>query len=114
MLRLSEELGQAVWDADGARFGTLVDLAIADGDDRPEVLHLVVGVDGRRVTLPWRDVASFEHGRVELCSSVVRPDGGDPSSLGPHELRLDRDVLDAQIVDLRGHRLVRCGDVLLT
>ena len=55
----------------------------------------------------WERVRTFEPTGV-----ILRPDG--PSTMCPDELRLARDVLDVQVVDVAGRRVRRVSDVELT
>jgi CBS domain-containing protein len=112
MLALTACVGQPVLDADARRVGRVVDLgADARSDvDGLEVSSVVVRRARRAApfAIPWDRVAAFETAGVTL--------GGTgnpvPDRPGP-ALRLVRDVLDAQIVDVAGARVVRVADVLL-
>lgn len=119
MARLSEQIGQPVLGADGSPLGVLVDLTVLLGAPDDAVHRLVIG---HRSTVhrlvPWRAVASFGESEVRLLadateSSVVVDPAIYPLPLAPDELLLVRDVLDSQIVDVVGERLVRVGEVLL-
>ncbi len=110
MLALTDLIGRPVSDADGRRAGRLADLRVQlEGD-----AALVSGLRlrrGRRASaqeLPWETVATFEATGATLrdTDGRARPAAGDA-------LWLARDVLDAQIVDVRGARVVRVGDVEL-
>lgn len=124
MIRLTERLGQKVWSPTAQPLGKLLDLVVDLEHLPPRVTRLVVGTRRDRHAVAWGDVTRFEGARIEVAiEDTADPedlgpgeDGerrGDPPALGAHELSLVRDVLDAQIVDLSGHRLVRAGDVAL-
>jgi CBS domain-containing protein len=110
MLTLTDYLGQDVFDSKDARVGVVADLAARLGGPAPPVTKLVVRA-GRheRFALPWEDVADFERSSVILR----RPAAGLDRHLQPaeDELLLMRDLVDTQIVDVAGRRLVRAGDV---
>ncbi len=79
MLRLSQELGQPVLDAQGVRRGRVVDL-VATGLGRPVVTGVLVS--GRQHTLvPWSQIAAFDRKQVVLGQD------SPPGSIGaePHD-----------------------------
>jgi sporulation protein YlmC with PRC-barrel domain len=111
VLVLTEHLGQDVRDAGGARVGRLADLAVQVDGDTPRVTGLLVRPGGRRrlAFFDWEDVARFERAEVRL-----RP-GAAPTVPGEarRQLWVMRDVVDSQIVDVHGRRVVRAADALL-
>ena len=110
MLALTDYLGQDVFDAADARIGVVADLAARLGGPAPRVTRLLVRA-GRReqFALPWEDVADFERSGVVLRRTAKELDrGAQPAE---DELLLLRDLVDTQIVDVAGRRLVRAGDV---
>jgi magnesium transporter len=112
MLALTDYLGQEVFDAADARIGVVADLAARLGGPAPRVTGLVVR-SGRReqFVVTWGDVATFERSGVVLRRPAEALDRRpEPAQ---DELLLRRDVVDTQIVDIGGRRLVRAGDVEL-
>jgi hypothetical protein len=112
MLALTDYLGQDVFDAADVRIGVVADLAARLGSPAPRVTQLVVRA-GRReqFALPWEDVADFERSGVLLRRTAEELNRGvHPAE---DELLLMRDLVDTQIVDVTGRRLVRAGDVEL-
>ena len=108
MLRLSDCLGVEVTDAAGVRTGRLEDLAVVLDHEHPEVRSLVVRQRrGQHAVVPWEQVGTFEPTGIVLCAGTL-----EPGTAGA-ELRLARDVLDAQIVDVAGRRVRRVSDVEL-
>lgn len=110
MLALTDYLGQDVFDAADARIGVVADLAARLGGPAPRVTRLIVRA-GRheQFALPWEDVADFERSGVVLRRTTAELDrGAQPAE---DELLLLRDLVDTQIVDVAGRRLVRAGDV---
>lgn len=112
MLALTDYLGQPVFDRVDARLGPIVDLAARLGGPAPRVTGLLVRVGRRRAAaVPWEDVVDFERSGVTLRRAAGELDLG--AELHPDELRLMRDVVDTQIVDVSGRRFVRVADVEL-
>jgi CBS domain-containing protein len=90
----------------------VADLAARLGGRRPRVTRLLVGTGRRRTAaVAWEDVADFERSGVTLRDTSAELDLD--AELGDDELRLMRDVVDTQIVDVTGRRFVRVADVEL-
>jgi magnesium transporter len=112
MLALTDYLGQAVFDRADARVGTVADLAVRLGGPCPPVTSLVVRMDRHRtVAIPWGSVSGFERSGVTLACAA--PELGADAGQSGDELRLMRDVVDTQIVDVSGRRFLRVADVEL-
>ena len=95
-------------DEEGVRTGRLEDLAVDLAHEHPEVRSLVVRTRrGHHTAVPWERVSTFEPTGIVLLA-----DDGVPS-VASGDLRLARDVLDAQIVDVAGRRVRRVSDVEL-
>jgi magnesium transporter len=110
MLALTDYLGQDVFDAADVRIGVVADLAARLGGPAPRVSRLVVRAGRReRFALPWDDVADFERSGVVLNRLAAELDR--TAQAAADELLLLRDLVDTQIVDVAGRRLVRAGDV---
>jgi magnesium transporter len=110
---LSEVVGTPVTSPSGERLGTLRDLIVQVGSDPfPKVKGLVVAVGGisMPIYVPWDSVESMSRSGVKLLTSRL--------DLRPFERRdgevlLARDILDKQIVDVAGRRVVRVNDAQL-
>src|SRR5256884_2348402 len=111
MLYLSQVLGRPILDLEGERVATLKDVIVRLGEeDHPPVAGFVARYRRRDCFLPrWR-ISHFGEGGVRLNSDIldlrpfVRRDG---------EVLLARDVLDKQLIDVDGKRVVRVNDVQL-
>src|SRR5438132_8391566 len=111
MLYLSQVLGRPILDLDGERVAALKDVIVRLGeDDHPPVAGFVARYRRRDFFLPrWR-ISHFGEQGVRLNSDIldlrpfVRRDG---------EVLLARDVLDKQLIDVDGKRVVRVNDVQL-
>jgi CBS domain-containing protein len=110
MLYLSQAIGRPGLDADGEPVGKVDDLIVALGDRYPPVTGLVMATDRRRIFLPWSSVARFDEAgarlsndRIDITKFQQRPD----------EIRLRAELLDKQIVDIDGRKVVRVNDLRL-
>src|SRR5262249_37760905 len=109
MLYLSQVLGRPILDLDGERVATLKDVIVRLGeDDHPPVAGFGARYRRRNFFLPrWR-ISYFGEDGVRLNSDILdlrpfmRRDG---------EVLLARDVLDKQLIDVDGKRVVRVNDV---
>lgn len=113
MLYLSQMLGKPVIDAGDERIGTISDIAIATGEVFPRVTAVAFrGPDKTPFMLSWRKyVASCDSEAVKLN---VNADALRFSYLQPDELLLARDLLNKQIVDTQGMKVVRVNDLKLS
>jgi sporulation protein YlmC with PRC-barrel domain len=116
MLELTECLGVDVVDAHGARVGKLIDLAARLADPYPIVSRLRVRTARRSVRyVAWRMTASFAATGAQLSVRTDELESADTGadSLCEDELLLAEHVLDTQIIDVKGKRVVRVGEVEL-
>lgn len=112
MIYLSQMLGNPVYDLDGERIGRVNDLGIATGEVFPRVTSLAVEGPGKTpFMISWRKyVGSFDDEvRLKVVSTDIRF-----SYLQPNEVLIARDLLNKQIVDTRGMRVVRVNDLKLS
>jgi len=113
MFYLTRMLGRPVVDATGETIGTISDIAIATGEVFPRVTALAFsGPDKTPFMLSWRKyVQELDDDRVVL--NAARPDLRF-SYLQPDEVLLHRDLLNRQIVDTQGMKVVRVNDLKLS
>ena len=110
MLYLSQAIGRPVLDAIGEPLGKVDDLIVAVGDRYPPVTGLVVATDRRRIFMPWSQVASFDASGARLSTDkidITKFQGRE------NEIQLRADLLDKQIVDIDGRKVVRVNDLRL-
>ena len=110
MLFLSQCIGRPVRDPSGEPIGKVADLIVAIGDRYPPVTGLVVVTDRRQIFLPWSSVAQMDATGVRL--RVLTIDIGKFRQR-PDEILLKGDLLDKQIVDIEGRKVIRVNDVSL-
>ena len=111
MLFLTEILGAEVIDVRQRRTGTVRDLTVRVQEPYPVVTGLVVS-RRRQVTIPWSEVRTFAAATREVALRSTREDV-ERHQVDPHDIWLARDVLDKQVVDTDGRRVVRVNDLQL-
>jgi magnesium transporter len=113
MAYLSELIGRPVADVDGERVGTLSDMIATqrEGIAHPEIVAIVVNCLHRSVEISYNDVAVLVAPAIPLRG---RLEDIVPYRPGENNLYLMRDVLDKQIIDTNGLRVVRVNDLELT
>ena len=99
-------LGTPVMDARGQVLGRIHDLAVSPAEDAFHVHGLLLGKAGKRVLAPVSGVLRGR-GRMELQDGATTAAVPDESRY----LLLDREVLDQQIIDVHGHKVVRVNDI---
>ena len=109
MLYLSQVLGRPIVDLEGERVATLKDVIVRLGeDDHPPVAGFVARYRRRNFFLPrWR-ISDFGEQGVGLSSDILDL---RPFTRRDGEVLLARDVLDKQLIDAAGKRVVRVNDV---
>ena len=109
MLYLSQVLGRPIRDLEGERVATVKDVIVRLGaDDHPPVTGLVARYRRRDFFLSrWRITELNQHG-VRLNSDILDL---RPFVRRESEVLLARDVLDKQLIDVDGKRVVRVNDV---
>ncbi len=104
---LTALLGMPVTDAQGQLRGKLKDIAVATGPDGGNVAGLVLKTRTGLAIVPSRDVIETPAGTLELCSAEALVPLQDQGSY----LYLQQDVVDRQIIDIHGRKVVRVNDV---
>ncbi|MBS1879079.1 MAG: magnesium transporter [Actinobacteria bacterium] len=111
VLHLSLVLGGALRDSDGAKLGRVDDVIVRlGGSGYPPITGFLVTVAGRRSYLPAERVASVEPGAVHLSKAKLDL---RPFARRPEEVLLKHDVLDHQLINVEGARLVRANEIEL-
>ncbi len=111
MVFLSQIVGRPVRDVEGNRIGAVRDLIIRIRDGAyPLVAGVVAGRGRDTFSINASQVADISEQGVSLN---VRQDSVQPHEREENELLLARDLLDHQLIDLNGRRVVRATDVQL-
>ena len=106
---LSEIKRTKVVDPAGTEIGRLVDVAVVPREQFPAVQWGIISGPGGERIVRWSDLEATD-GHYRLRDSAVPPAAGE---LPPEALRLGRDLLDKQIVDTHGAKVVRVNDLQL-
>ncbi len=104
---LTALLGTPVTDAQGALRGKLKDIAVATGADAGRVAGLVLKTRSGLAIVPSQEVMETPAGTLELRTSGALVPLMDESSY----LYLAQDLVDRQIIDVHGRKVVRVNDV---
>jgi magnesium transporter len=106
-LALSELLGAPVFDTAGSRCGRVRELALLPQEDRARIAMLIVRTKAGDRLLPLRSVTAINGGiRTDTAS-------GEWATSDKLEgmLLLERDLLDQQVIDVFGRKVVRVNDL---
>lgn len=112
MLFASNLQKQRVIDSKGQTVGRVKDMLLKLGPKLPYVTAVVVRsrFDKKLVYVPWDKVQTFEESEVTLSTGLPKAGPFEPEA---DEVLLLKDILDKQIVDTKGKKLVRVQDVKL-
>jgi len=113
MIFLSALLRRSIYDIEGRRLGVLRDVSVSLHDTFPVVTALVVAtstLSNSDMIIPWSQVDNLEEAKIYL--TVKQPHIASYTQ-DPDELLLRRDLLDKQIVDTQGFRVVKVNDLKL-
>ncbi|HMC52822.1 MAG TPA: hypothetical protein VKI64_08690, partial [Acidimicrobiales bacterium] len=112
IVSLAGLIGRPVCNQAGAEMGRLVDVVarMAEGDRYPPVTGLVVRVGRRAAFIDASAIERLSHGEIVL--RTARLDLRD-FERREGEVMLAKDVLDHQLVDVDGVKVVRASDLYL-
>jgi magnesium transporter len=109
MLYLSQILTRPIFDAEGERIGSVKDVIVRYGEeDYPPVIGLVARYRRRLFFLSRKKIATIGESGVRMNSEVIDL---RPFTRRTSEILLAKDVLDNQLIDVDGKRVVRVNDV---
>jgi magnesium transporter len=104
---LTALLGTPVTDSQGQLRGRLKDIAVATGPDAGKVAGLVLKTRAGLFIVPSQDVMETPAGTLELRSAGAMVPLQDQGNY----LYLAQDLVDRQIIDIHGRKVVRVNDV---
>ena len=105
-LSLTELLGATVYDPSGAA-GRVREITLAPQEDRSRIASLIVKTKSGNRMLPFSAISAINGGVRTSTAS-----GDWPAANGTEGLfLLERDLLDQQVIDVNGRKVVRVNDV---
>jgi len=109
-LYLSSVLDRQLTNTNGQVLGRVFDLTITPGEEFPVVSQVLFRRGGQTYSIAWDRVLIFNPLVISVSSSI--------SELTSHqeiegEIHVKRDILDKQIVDVNGAKIVRVNDLKL-
>jgi magnesium transporter len=105
-LALTELLGSMVYDPSGAS-GRVREVALAPQEDRSRISSLIVKTKSGNRILPFSSVSAINGGIRATTAEAEWPSVNGTEGL----FLLERDLLDQQVVDINGRKVVRVNDV---
>ncbi|HEX3630457.1 MAG TPA: CBS domain-containing protein [Candidatus Dormibacteraeota bacterium] len=111
MIFLSDFLNAEVVDVRQHRVGRVRDLVVVMTDPFPRVTGVILKGNGKIRSIDWTVVRSWDNKELSLKVEVAAL---QPHTRTDNELWLARQVLDKQIVDMDGRRVVRVNDLQLS
>jgi magnesium transporter len=106
ILFLTELLGLKVYDLKGRRIGVVKDAAIVPLVDPVRIDRFLIGSGAVWLTIRHDQVKSISLGGIHLRDENLTPYHSDE-----YVLRVVRDLLDQQIIDAQGRKVVRVNDI---
>lgn len=106
LLYFTELLALPVYDLKGRLIGRVKDAAIVPLIDVSRVDRFLVGAGGTWLSVRYGQVAEISLTGIRLNDEVMVPYHSDE-----YMLRIGRDLLDQQIIDVNGRKVVRVNDV---
>ncbi len=107
---VSEVYKKPVLDQTGEEIGKLHDIIVTLAEPFPQVTALVVSAGKETHVFPW-DIVNLFNRRVISVNARIGSLISAPAS--PNDILIYRDLLDKQIVDINGAKLVRVNDLEL-
>ncbi len=103
---LSELLGATVYDPSGAS-GRVREVTLAPQEDRSRISSLIVKTKAGNRIVPFGAIAAINGGVRTTTAAAEWPASNGTEGL----FLLERDLLDQQVIDVNGRKVVRVNDV---
>lgn len=109
-LFISDILKKPVLDPKGDELGRVKDFVVVKGEPLPKISSIIIERKKGLLNLPWTVLNIFNK---RIISANVYGEALQSYELDEKDLLLVRDILDKQIVDVNGVKVVRVNDVKL-
>lgn len=109
-LFISEILKKPVLDPKGGELGRVKDVCVVKGEPLPKVDAIIIKSKKSLYKIPWSDLNIFNK---KIISTTLYANALAPYGLNEEDLLAVRDILDKQIVDANGAKVVRANDIRL-
>jgi magnesium transporter len=109
-LFLSEIIRKPVFDPKGEIVGRVKDVMVVKGDPLPKISGIIVQRKGHPYCIAWAAINIFNK---RIISSFLYADALESYTYPDADLLAVRDILDKQIVDANGAKVVRVNDIKL-
>ena len=106
-LPLSELLGATVFDPSGAATGRVREVTLAPQEDRDRIASFIVKTKSGNRVLPHSAVTTIDTSIHTSTNPAEWPAANGAEGL----FLLERDLLDQQVIDINGRKVVRVNDV---
>jgi len=106
-LPLSELLGATVYDPSGAASGRVREVTVAPQEDPNRIASFIVKTKSGNRVLPFSSVATID-GNIHASTT---PSEWAVANGAEGQFLLERDLLDQQVIDVHGRKVVRVNDV---
>jgi magnesium transporter len=106
-LPLSELLGATVFDPSGVAMGRVREVTLAPQEDRTRIASLIVKTKSGNRVLPFSAISAIDANVHTSTNSADWPAANGSEGL----FLLERDLLDQQVIDINGRKVVRVNDV---
>src|SRR5215212_8265792 len=111
MLYVSQMIGRPILDARNEKIADISDILVRYGsDDYPPVIGVVARLRRRNFFIPRRNIKELNEHGARMSSAKLDL---TPFERREGEVLLAKDVLDNQLIDVDGKRVVRVNDVQL-
>ena len=106
-LPLSELLGATVFDPSGAPSGRVREVTLSPQEDRSRISSFIIKTKSGNRVLPFSSVSAINGGvKATTAATEWAPINGTEGLF-----LLERDLLDQQVIDINGRKVVRVNDV---
>lgn len=106
----SQLMGKPIYDANGKKIGKLCDMAVEWDSVAPQVVGIQYNSKQQRL-IPVECLERIEQKQLKLKRAF---DVNNTIELLPENIYIGKWLLDKQIIDLKGSKLVRVNDISLT